>query len=100
MVYRKPEPFVSIDGLEPVAVVTQPGARSWEDDTVAPQSEYFYALAVKDPAGNISEPVFSGSARTGIFLRQGVSVGAIVPDYGQGSQSQSLLDIIFNFFRR
>ena len=82
-----------------MAVITQSNARSWEDSGVNPSSEYYYALAIKDAANNLSLPIFSSSARTGVFLRAGASVSAFVSQTQQ-NMAISWLNAIINFFRR
>ena len=99
LLYRKSEPFSSVNGLEPVATITQSSARSWEDSGVNPETEYYYALAVRDAANNLSQPLFSNSARTGVFRREGVGVFAIVLQTAQNT-GISWFDAILNFFRR
>ena len=102
LVYRKTEPFSSIAGMEPAFTLTQSGQQSLSDDTVGPNTTYYYALAVTDAAGNMSSPIFSNSAQTGLFARKGVSVSASVPQTASnfGSALERLRDMMFGLFGR
>jgi len=63
-VYRELSPFSSVDGLSPIAVVGDPGATAFVDDTASNGVRYHYAVTAVFDGGAETEEVESVGPRT------------------------------------